>query len=77
MTARELLDKGSGKIEKELKGQPEIQARLMDTMGLVYYRLGLYGRAQPLLETALTIRRKMHRTDHPDVATSLLNLSSL
>ena len=39
VTAREILDKGAEKIEKELAGQPEIQARLMRTMSRVYQGL--------------------------------------
>ena len=77
VTARELLDKGAEKIQKELKDQPEIQARLMDTMGVVYLKLGLYLRAQPLLETALAIREKALGPDHPDVAKALNNLANL
>ena len=42
ITAREILDKGAKRIDKELADQPAIQATLMDTMGTVYTSLGLY-----------------------------------
>ena len=42
ITAREILDKGAARIDRELAGQPAIQATLMDTMGTVYTSLGLY-----------------------------------
>src|SRR6204780_3994367 len=58
VTAREILDKGSEKILRELNHEPVIQARLMDTMGGVYDNLGLYDRATPLLQNALSIRRR-------------------
>jgi len=77
VTARELLDKGARKIENDLQAQPEIRARLMDTMGLVYLRLGLYPQAEPLLRSGLEIRRRTLGPNHPDVAQSLQNLGIL
>ena len=57
ITAREILDKGAARIDKELVDQPAIQATLMDTMGTVYTSLGLYGSAIPLIRKALDKRR--------------------
>ncbi len=54
VTARELLDKGASSIDS-LKDQPIAQATLMDTMGHVYFTLGLYDRAASLLEDAIKI----------------------
>ena len=56
VTARELLDKGATSISG-MKDQPVAQATLMDTMGHVYYTLGLYDQAANLLESAVRIRR--------------------
>lgn len=58
VTAREVLEKGSEKIESELTSQPKIQSRLMMTMGEVFMNLGLYKEAQPLLEKSLLLREK-------------------
>jgi tetratricopeptide (TPR) repeat protein len=77
ITAREILDKGAERIEKELSDQPEVQATLMNTMGKVYQSLGLYEQATPLLESALTTRQRIFGTEHPDVAESLGNLATL
>jgi tetratricopeptide (TPR) repeat protein len=77
ITAREILDKGAEKIEKELSDQPEVQARLMNTMGEVYMNLALYEQALPLLENALIIRRQLFGDKHPDVALSLSNLGEV
>lgn len=75
--ARELLDRGAEKIQTELKLQPAVQAQLMDTMGVVYWKLGLYSEAQRLLETALAIREKAPDAGIPAVAASLTNLGTL
>jgi non-specific serine/threonine protein kinase/serine/threonine-protein kinase len=71
VTAREILDKGSDKIARELHNQPVIQAKLMDTMGMVYVSLGLYDRATPLVENALSIRRNVLGWENQEVAESL------
>ena len=57
LTARELLERGAGDVRARLARQPELQARLMYTLGSVYQRLGLYGPARELLDEALRIRR--------------------
>lgn len=77
ITAREILDEGAEKITEELKDQPVIQARLMDTMGTIYQSLGLYDSATPLLETALKIRKQKLGNEHPDLATSLNDLAGV
>jgi len=77
ITAREVLDKGAGRIEEELEGQPKIQARLMDTIGMVYNNLGLYDQATSLLERALEIRRSVLGNEHLEVSESLHSLGVL
>ncbi len=64
VTARELLDKGAATING-LKDQPVAQATLMDTMGHVYYTLGLYDQAASLLENAVKIRRQQLWAEQP------------
>ena len=49
ITAREIMDRGAERIQKELTAQPRIQATLMETMGTVYTSLGLYDQAVSLL----------------------------
>jgi serine/threonine protein kinase len=53
VTAREILDKGAEKIERELAGQPIVQGRLMNTMGRAFLGLGLYPDAERLLRSSL------------------------
>lgn len=77
ITAREMLDKGATRIESELANQPAVQATLMDTVGTVYMRLGLYGQAKPLLERALERRRSLLDPRDADVLTSLNNVAEL
>ena len=77
VTAREILDQGAERIALDLKKEPELQADMMDVMGTVYQKLGLYTEAQSLLEQALELRHDMHGPQHTDVASSLRNLAFL
>ena len=61
---REVLDRGAQTIETDLADQPEVQASLLDTVGRVYRNLGLYARAVPLVEKALTLRTAALGADH-------------
>jgi serine/threonine-protein kinase len=72
--ARELLDRGVAQA-RALSGQPELQAQLLDVIGRIQSYLGEYGRARPLLDEALAIRRRVHGESHADVATSLESLA--
>jgi serine/threonine protein kinase/tetratricopeptide (TPR) repeat protein len=77
VTARELLDTGAKKIDNSLQGQPTLQADLMETMGRVYRKVGLFDAARPLLERALRLHRETLGNDDLLVAQDLHNLASL
>jgi len=73
VTAREMLDKGAVRLEKELANQPGIRARLFDTIGTAYMGLGLYDQARPLLDNALTLRRGLPAQAAPQLMVESLN----
>jgi len=75
ITAREILDKGAGKIEKELASEPLVQAQMMHTMGRVYTNLGLYPRAVELLQQATGIRKRILGEEDPLTLQSMHGLS--
>jgi serine/threonine protein kinase/tetratricopeptide (TPR) repeat protein len=70
ITAREVLDNASKEIDTGLTKDPELQARLMFTMGKVYLSLGLDSSAQSLLERALGIQRRVLGSEHPETLES-------
>jgi tetratricopeptide (TPR) repeat protein len=70
ITAREILDKGAREIETGLSGQPEVQARLMATMGDVYAGLGLYDQAMHLVQEAINIHRRVSGPSAPEMLRS-------
>ncbi len=75
ITAREILDQGAERIESELQEEPVIRAKLLHTMGRVYWELGLEAESVKFLEEAIALRRKTLGEDHPDVAESLRALA--
>lgn len=71
VTARELLDRGSKRIDTQFSDHPETRASLLSTVGKVYGRLGMAREAQPLLEKALTGLVETHGPTHPEIAATL------
>lgn len=77
ITAREILDRASSEIRTGLDRDPEIQARLMRAMGSVYFSLGLYGKAQSLLEPSSQILRRISGMKHPETLAALSGLATV
>jgi tetratricopeptide (TPR) repeat protein len=77
ITAREMLDKGAARIDRELSRQPQIRATLLDTVGTVYMGLGLYRDAKPLLDKAVAARRGTSGVPPLELSESLAHLGEL
>jgi len=77
ITAREILDKASKRIDAGLSKDPELQAQMAQVMAEVYDSLGLYSRAQSLLERATNIRNRVLGSEHPDTLASITKLASV
>ncbi|MEZ5294468.1 MAG: serine/threonine-protein kinase [Vicinamibacterales bacterium] len=76
LSARELLDQGAGRIERDLAGQPDVQAALLATMSRAYAGIEVPDRAIALAEKSLEIARRIRGPRHPDVATALAALAA-
>ena len=71
------LDVGAQRIDRELAGEPELQARMLTMIGRTYERMGLHAKALPMLERALAIGRRAFGSGHTTVAQSLNDLGVL
>ncbi len=71
ITARELLDRGTDRIEKELAGHAALQAELFETVARISHSLGRYDRARALGERSVERTRQAYGPDHPQVAEAL------
>ncbi|MGH9866861.1 MAG: tetratricopeptide repeat protein [Candidatus Polarisedimenticolia bacterium] len=76
ITARELLERGVTRVEKELAGQPAVQADLLQTIARSFRSLGHYDRALNAQELSLDLLRGLHGDEHPRVAEALDVLGS-
>ena len=65
VTAREILDRSSDEIERELDRDPVLRSQLMLVMARTYENLGLFSRAHALLERVLQDRVKTLGADNP------------
>jgi len=77
LTAREILDQGAGRISRQLSGQPDVEAAMMDAIGGVDVGLGRYDEAEPLLKRSLALRRRIFGPQSLEVAESLEHLAGL
>lgn len=72
ITARELLDQGATRVERELAGEPEMQAAMLDNIGDSYLRLGAYDRGQEILQRSYDLRNRAgHNLDFAATEVSL------
>ncbi|MEZ5318537.1 MAG: tetratricopeptide repeat protein [Vicinamibacterales bacterium] len=58
VTARELLDRGSERVDRELAGEPEVHADMLGVLGRLYQQLGMFAEARMHFEHALTLQRQ-------------------
>lgn len=63
VTARDLLDRGVNTSQSELGQQPQLLARMMNTIGDAYSALGLYAPAIATLERALKAKEQSAASD--------------
>ena len=74
LTARDLLDRGAGRVEHELTTPSDIRAGVRHEIGMAYHGLAHSQEAVQQLERALADRVLLHGQHHPDVALTLTDL---
>ena len=76
-TVTGLLDAATARVEQELADQPDAQAEIFTIIGRMYRRIGMYDKAQHLLERALVSGRAAFGAEHASVAQTLTDLGAL
>ena len=76
-TLPQILERNRKRLETDLRGEPAAQDRLRETIGTVYLNLGLYKRAEELLQRVAADRRRTLGEKHPDTLMAMSNLSTL
>jgi serine/threonine-protein kinase len=77
VTTRQLLDTGYERIRERLVDRPDLQARLLHTLGSVYRSLGVRETAGESLESALQLRATLDGPDSLEYAETLHELGNL
>lgn len=75
ITAQDVLDRGTRRLDAELADQPEIRARLLTSIGAVYDNLGLGDKAIQTTNKAIDIQRTLK--DSPQMLRSLASLAQM
>ena len=73
ITARELLDIGSARIEKDFKGQPELQIELLGVTADIYDYMSDERHYAATQKRRMELARAYYGSDHPIVIEGLLN----
>lgn len=77
ITVYEALSSAVKNIEGSFDNQPEIAAAVKNTIGYTYMELGRYEEAEPLLKSALEVRKTRLGEKHPETLDSMFNLAAL
>jgi predicted Ser/Thr protein kinase/tetratricopeptide (TPR) repeat protein len=77
LTVRELLDRVSGQLGGWLQGQPEVEAKVRETIGGAYLALGQFDRAELHLRTAVRLDAQIQGARHRDTLRAINLLASL
>ena len=77
MTAREILDAGTERIEREFASEPDIQADLLGEVAEIYQNLGMLTRAESLIRQSLELRESEFGAGSLESSLSLAQLGRL
>lgn len=77
LKVRTALERAAAGIKGKFDKQPLVEASIRQTIGMTYRDLGLYAEAEPQLERALELRRRLLGDEHPDTLTSMSDLAVL
>ncbi len=66
LTVRELLDRAGSQLGGWLDGQPDVEAKVRETIGGAYLSLGQYEKAEPHLRTAMRLATELQGPTHRD-----------
>jgi tetratricopeptide (TPR) repeat protein len=75
VTVASVLDAASGRVDRELAGQPDVRAAVHATLGTTYQGLGLISQATDHLAAALDATRHAYGPENLDVARAMTRLA--
>ena len=76
-TARDLLDRGAQRVDKEFAGEPEVRASLLENIASAYRSLGVLDQAESLSQRAYDLQTQIGGANAPSSAGALEILASV
>lgn len=76
-TIREVITKYSDAIFENLGDQPEVEMRMRKTLGMAFYNLAEFKRAEDQFSQGLTIARRLFGPANPRISEALNNVASV
>ena len=77
LKVRTALDRAAARIAGKFNSQPLVEAAIRRTIGLAYYDLNSFGKAQEHLERAAELRKRALGPENPDTLSSMDELGVL
>ena len=77
VTVRQVLDEAAGRVDQEFVDRPQVQRRLMRTMGVVYFHLGVYAEAESLLTGVIASLETEHGREAGELLEPLAEMAIL
>ncbi len=74
---REILDKTTERVNKDLPNQPEVEGELLNVTGWAYRSIQKFTNADAAFRQALLVQRKVLGNNNPNVADSLFGLGQV
>jgi serine/threonine-protein kinase len=71
VTVLSLLRRAEGRIEDAVGDEPEVEATVRDAIAQAYAGMWLWERAEPHAARSVALQRRIHGSDHPDLASAL------
>ncbi|MCP3999155.1 MAG: serine/threonine protein kinase [bacterium] len=77
LDTRDVLASTVAKLDEDSELEPDVHARLLKSLAVVYRNLGLLAEAEPLMEKSLNIREKLFGELHKDTLESVHELANI
>ncbi|WP_395373727.1 tetratricopeptide repeat protein [Marinicella sp. W31] len=75
VSAKVMLDRAVEKIEQDIENQPQVKARFLQTIGVIYTKMSLFEEAEKAIRESLSIRTRWLTDGHPERLESLNQLA--
>jgi serine/threonine-protein kinase len=77
VSARDLLDRGAARIDRELAGEPEVRASLLENIAGAYNSLGVLDQAETLAQRSYDLKVRLNGAMSPATASALNLLATV